>query len=90
MPYAASQATCGALRAQCDTRYRQLAPKVVEHLVHDWGRLVTFDQFPAEHWRHLRTPNVGASPVATARLRTTAAKRVKKVPSATAIRWKRL
>jgi putative transposase len=90
MPYAASQAACEQLRTQFDKRYRQLAPKAVERLAHDWDRLVTFYQFPREHWRHLRTTNVVESPFATARLRTGAAKRFKKIDSATAIIWKLL
>jgi putative transposase len=90
MPYAESQEACERLRAQFDTRYLQLAPKAVERLAHDWDRLVTFYQFPREHWRHLRTTNVVESPFATARLRTGAAKRFKKVDSATAIIWKLL
>jgi putative transposase len=90
MPYAESQAACEKLRAQFDTRYRQLAPKAVERLAQDWERLVTFYQFPREHWRHLRTTNIVESPFAAARLRTSAAKRFKKVDSATAIIWKLL
>jgi hypothetical protein len=43
-----------------------------------------------EHWPHLRTSNVVESPFATARLRTTAAKRFKKVENATALIWKML
>jgi len=88
MPYAESQGTCEALRAQFVTRYSTLAPKAVERLISDWERLVTFDQFPREHWRHLRTTNVVKAPFAAVRLRTTAAKRFKKVVSATATIWK--
>jgi putative transposase len=88
MPYAESQTACEALRAQFGKRYHQLAPKAVERLDHDWERLITFYQFPREHWRHLRTTNVVESPFAAVRLRTTAAKRFKKVDSATAIIWK--
>ena len=75
---------------QFDQRDRQVAPKAVERLAYGWERLVTCYQFPREHWRHLRTPNVVGSPFAAARLRTTAAKRFKKVDSATAIIWKLL
>jgi putative transposase len=88
MPYAESQATCEDLRDQFVQRYRQLAPKAVDRLVADWERLVTFYQFPREHWRHLRTTNVVESPFAAVRLRTTAAKRFTKVDAATAIIWK--
>jgi putative transposase len=49
---------------------------------------VTFYQFPREHWTHLHTSNVVESPFATVRLRTTAAKRFKKVENATALIWK--
>jgi transposase-like protein len=90
MPYAESQAACETLRAQFEKRYQPIAPKAVERLTHDWERLITFYQFPREHWRHLRTTNVVESPFAAARLRTGAAKRFKKVDSATAIIWKLL
>jgi putative transposase len=90
MPYAESQALCEELRTQFTKRYRQLAPKAVERLADDWERLVTFYQFPREHWRHLRTTNVVESPFAAVRLRTTAAKRFKKVDFATALIWKLL
>jgi transposase-like protein len=90
MPYAESQAACEKLRVQFEKRYRALAPKAVERLAHDWERLVTFYQFPRDHWRHLRTTNVVESPFAAVRLRTTAAKRFKKVDSATAMIWKML
>jgi putative transposase len=90
MPYAKSQVACAELRAQFAKRYSQLAPKAVERLAADGARLVTFYQFPREHWRHLRTTNVVESPFAAVRLRTTAAKRFKKVDAATALIWKLL
>ena len=49
---------------------------------------MTFYQFPREHWPHLRTTNVSESQCATVRLRTTAAKRFKKIENATALIWK--
>jgi len=61
-----------------------------ETLLRDWDRMVTFYQFPQEHWRHLRTTNVVESPFAGLRLRTDAAKRYKKVENATAVIWKML
>lgn len=54
----------------------------------DWERMVTFYQFPKEHWIHLRTTNIIESPFAALRLRTNAAKRYKKVENATAVIWK--
>jgi transposase-like protein len=59
-------------------------------LVRDWDRMVTFYQFPKEHWKHLRTTNVVESPFAALRLRTDAAKRYKKVENATIVIWKML
>ncbi len=90
LPYAETQAACERVRDQFSRRYRTLAPKAVERLHADWERLVTFYQFPKEHWRHLRTTNVVESPFAAVRLRTTAGKRFKRVESATALIWKLL
>lgn len=90
LPYAETRGECERLRDQFSRRYRPLAPKAVERLHHDWDRLVTFYQFPNEHWRHLRTTNVVESPFASVRLRTTAGKRFKRVASATALIWKLL
>jgi transposase-like protein len=84
------QAACEALRDQFTRRYRDPAPQAVERLLDDRHRLVTFYQFPQVHSRHLRTTNVVESPFAPVRLRTTVAKRFKKVTSATALIWKLL
>jgi hypothetical protein len=65
-------------------------PKAVARLADDWDRLETFYQFPDEHWPHLRTSNIVESPFATVRLRTTAAKRFKKVENASTVIWKLL
>ena len=54
----------------------------------DWERMVTFYDFPKEHWTHLRTTNPIESPFAMLRLRTDAAKRYKRVDNATAVIWK--
>lgn len=88
MPYVETQAECERLRDQFSRRYRPLAPKAVERLHADWERLVTFYQFPKDHWRHVRTTNVVESPFAAVRLRTAAGKRYKRVESATALIWK--
>ena len=70
--------------------YRRSHPKAVERLEHDWARMVAYYAFPHEHWKHLRTTNVIESPFAAVRLRTSAAKRFKKVENATALIWKTL
>lgn len=54
----------------------------------DWERMISFYNFPKEHWQHIRTTNVVESPFATLRIRTNAAKRFKKVENAKAVIWK--
>jgi transposase-like protein len=71
-------------------RYRPWYPKAVEVLEDDWERMVAFYDVPEDHWKHLRTTNVVESPFAAVRLRTSAAKRFKRVESATALIWKLL
>ncbi len=44
--------------------------KAVERLTKDRDRLLTFYDFPAEHWKHIRTSNPIESTFATVRLRT--------------------
>src|SRR5215203_1286239 len=44
-------------------------PKAVASLRQDEEKLLTFFDFPAEHWQHLRTTNVIESAFATVRLR---------------------
>ena len=61
-----------------------------ELLEEDWERMVAYYSYPEEHWQHLRTTNIVESPFAAVRLRTTAAKRYKKVENATAVIWKLL
>jgi putative transposase len=61
-----------------------------ETIQRDWDRMVTFFQFPKEHWVHLRTTNIVESPFAALRLRTDAAKRYKKTENATVVIWKML
>ncbi len=51
------------------TEYRAKYPKAVTTLEQDADALLTFFDFPAEHWKHLRTSNVIESPFATVRLR---------------------
>jgi len=48
--------------------------KAVECLVKDRAALLAFYDFPAEHWKHLRTTNVVESSFATVRHRTVRSK----------------
>jgi transposase-like protein len=88
MAYAEARAECERRRRQFAARYGRRYPKAVEALERDWERMVTFYGFPREHWKHLRTTNVVESPFAAVRLRTDAAKRYRRVASATAVIWK--
>jgi putative transposase len=45
-------------------------PRAAECLQKDYEHLLTFYDFPAEHWRHIRTTNPIESTFATVRLRT--------------------
>ena len=91
IPYSATreQATRRKKEFQtwCAKRGQEEAGKLLDH---DWDRMLTFYHFPKEHWKHLRTTNVVESPFAVVRLRTSAAKRYKKVANATAVLWKTL
>jgi len=51
------------------TEYGPKYPKAVTTLEKDADVLLTFFDFPAEHWKHLRTSNVIESSFATVRLR---------------------
>ncbi len=62
-------AECEAAKSRFETEFQAKYPKAVESLTTHWERLVTFFDFPAEHWKHLRTTNVIESPCATVRLR---------------------
>jgi transposase-like protein len=50
--------------------YEARYPKAVECLLKDREALLTFFDFPAEHWIHLRTTNPIESPFATVKTRT--------------------
>jgi putative transposase len=54
--------------------YQAKYPKAVTCLEKDRTELLTFFDFPAEHWRHIRTTNPCESTFATVRLRTTRTK----------------
>lgn len=50
--------------------YQAKSPEAVECLVKDREVLLTFYDFPAEHWVHIRSTNPIESTFATVRLRT--------------------
>ena len=53
---------------------RDSFPKAAETLLRDWDRMITFYEFPKQHWVHLRTTNIVESPFDMVRLRTNAAR----------------
>jgi putative transposase len=69
MMYAARRSDCEAARVCFAAEFQAKYPKAVESLTANWQRLVSFFDFPAEHWKHLRTTNVIESAFATVRLR---------------------
>ena len=55
-------------------KYGSKYDKAVSCLAKDRKALLTFDDFPAEHWKHIRTSNPIESTFATVRLRTSKTK----------------
>jgi putative transposase len=91
IPYAESLKECQKSKARFqEWCARKNLPEAARVLDEDWGRMVSFFSFPKPHWQHLRTSNVVESPFAALRLRTDAAKRFKKVQTATAAIFKLL
>jgi putative transposase len=73
-------------RAEFDAKY----PKAVAKLDKDWAHLTAFYDFPAEHWRHLRTSNAIESSFATVKLRTRVTKGAGSKKAALAMAYKLL
>jgi putative transposase len=73
-------------RAEFDAKY----PKAVAKLDKDWDTLTAFYDFPAEHWRHLRTTNPIESSFATVKLRTKVTKGAGSKKAALAMAYKLL
>jgi transposase-like protein len=80
--------------------YEARYPKATACLVKDKDELLAFYDFPAEHWKHLRTTNPIESTFATVRLRTRRTKgsgsrvaclaMVFKLAQAAELKWRRL
>ncbi|MGH8303210.1 MAG: IS256 family transposase [Steroidobacteraceae bacterium] len=97
---APDRATAGAAIATFAEKYATKYRKAVDCLVKDRDALLTFYDFPAEHWDHLRTSNPIESVFATVRHRTvrtkgalsqdTARLMVFKLVMAAAKTWRRL
>jgi transposase-like protein len=91
IPYATTKKEAERLKGVFQAWCRKHGCPEAAHLIdQDWDQMVTFYQFPKEHWRHLRTSNPVESPFSAVRLRTDAARRYKKTQPATALIWKTL
>src|SRR3954447_17020866 len=73
-------------REEFDAKY----PKAVAKLDRDWQHLTAFYDFPAEHWRHLKTSNAIESSFATVKLRTRVTKGAGSKKAALAMAYKLL
>jgi putative transposase len=73
-------------RDEFDAKY----PKTTLKLDKDWAHLTAFYDFPAEHWRHLRTSNAIESSFATVKLRTRVTKGAGSKKAALAMAYKLL
>jgi putative transposase len=81
-----AKAALERFREQFDAKY----PKAVAKLDKDWAHLTAFYDFPAEHWRHLRTSNAIESSFATVKLRTRVTKGAGSKKAALAMAYKLL
>jgi transposase-like protein len=90
MMYAQSRSICERKRDEFLLRFKKTDAKACATLTRDWERLVSFFDYPQEHWVHLRTTNIVESPFNAVRLRTDASRRFKKTENAEAMIWKLL
>jgi putative transposase len=81
-----ARAALERFRGEFDAKY----PKAVVKLDRDWAALTAFYDFPAEHWRHLRTSNAIESSFATVKLRTRVTKGAGSKKAALAMAYKLL
>ncbi len=70
MMYAERRASCEAAMQRFAQAYEATYPKAVKALFADVPRLLTHFDFPAAHWKHIRTTNPIESAFATVKLRT--------------------
>lgn len=68
--YADTKAHASEAVVRFAEEYGAKYPKAIACLQEDQERLLVHFDFPAEHWKHLRTTNIIESPFATVRLRT--------------------
>ncbi len=97
---AATRNQAETLMQQFAETYGRMYPRAVECLLKDQDTLLTYFDYPQEHWLSLKTTNPIESIFATVKLRTNAARRIKSPRSALYLifqliiraqkRWRRL
>jgi len=90
MMEAPSRADAAAARERFREQFDAKYPKATLKLDKDWAHLTAFYDFPAEHWRHLRTSNAIESSFATVKLRTRVTKGAGSKKAALAMAYKLL
>jgi transposase-like protein len=90
MAEAPTRADAGKARERFRSEFDAKYPKAVAKLDKDWEALTAFYDFPAEHWRHLRTTNPIESSFATVKLRTKVTKGAVSKKAALAMAYKLL
>jgi len=88
--YAPDRASALEEIAVFEQEYSARYPKAVETLCKDQEQMLTFFDFPAEHWRHLRTTNPIESTFATVKARTKKTKGAGSRKAGLAMAWKLL
>jgi putative transposase len=88
--YAPDRASALEEIAVFEQAYGARYPKAVETLHKDQEQMLTFFDFPAEHWRHLRTTNPIESTFATVKARTKKTKGAGSRQAGLAMAWKLL
>lgn len=79
MAYAETQAACEELRDRYTADLRAADQhSAAETVLRDWEEFITFYRYPREHWIHLRTTNPLESIFGGVRLRSNAAKRLRR------------
>jgi len=87
---APTRAQAGHARQRLRDEFEAKYPKAISKLDRDWQHLTAFYDFPAEHWRHIRTSNAIESSFATVKLRTRVTKGAGSKKAALAMAYKLL
>jgi transposase-like protein len=90
MYYARSRQEALRLKGEFLQKYRSLYPKAAESIEEAGDRLFTYFDFPRSHWPSIKSTNVIESIFSSVKLRTDAARRIRRRDSATYLVYKLL